>query len=262
MLLLRFWLDEACYALDARRILRVEPLTRLRALPRAPQWVAGLRAAAHGTVPVIDLAALLLGRPSRPLISTRIAMVEYRHAHASYRLGLLLERAVETFRADATAFQESGLRTPETPCLGPVLVEPDGVTVQWVSVDALLDERVRVRLFDATESSAALDAPPDAHTDMDRHADTDSRRASAAPPNAGDGPNLGSGALARAAATAGADPDPARPDGGKVKESMPAQGSGLLAHPAASGPGTGASARAPDSDEHRLPPTMPPGGPA
>ncbi|MDN0085179.1 chemotaxis protein CheW, partial [Crenobacter sp. SG2305] len=64
MLSLLFRIEPDHYALDSREIVEVRPLCRLKQLPGAPAWVAGLFEHAGAPVPVIDLCALALGRPA------------------------------------------------------------------------------------------------------------------------------------------------------------------------------------------------------
>ena len=73
---------------------------------------------------------------------------------AARRLGVLIERATDTLRADAAAFQPSGVDLPEGRYLGPVLDTDDGL-VQWVRVDQLLTDAARALLFDAARDAMA-----------------------------------------------------------------------------------------------------------
>lgn len=149
-LFLLFRIGADRYVLDAACIRQVLPLQPLKQLPSAPGWVAGMLAGWAESVPVIDLSALAIGRPSNAVTSTRIVLVDYRPAgsSAAHTLGLMLERATETVHRDPSAFVPSGLDNPGARYLGPVLNEPDGM-VQWVGVDELLPEDVRAMLFPA-----------------------------------------------------------------------------------------------------------------
>ena len=150
MLYLIFSLGADRYALDATEVLAMLPVPVLKSLPGTPAWVAGLAHDALGAYPVIDLAALTLSRPSRRVMSTRLALVDYASVGGSAkRLGLIVERATSTLRAADDAFEPAGIATPESPFLGPVLRVEGGV-IQRITIASLLPTAVSERLFAET----------------------------------------------------------------------------------------------------------------
>lgn len=152
MLFLIFSLDADRYALEASEILEILPVPALKNLPGTPAWVAGLASDAAGTFPVIDMAALTLSRPSHRVLSTRLALLAYPHADGQpRRLGVLIERATATLRAEESDFEPLGIATPEAPYLGPVLQTASGM-IQRVGIVDLLPDWVCERLFAAEAS--------------------------------------------------------------------------------------------------------------
>ncbi|MGU7851128.1 chemotaxis protein CheW [Burkholderia orbicola] len=152
-LFLMFELDGERYALDAAGIDEVLPLAVMKAVPGAPDWIAGLLMRGGQPVPVIDVPMLALGRRAQALRSTRLVMVRHRAGHAGQddgerTIGLIVERATQTMRIDRAAFRASGISTARTRWLGRVANTPDGV-VQQVSVPDLVDDVARLYLFDA-----------------------------------------------------------------------------------------------------------------
>ncbi|MEO4046775.1 chemotaxis protein CheW [Pseudomonas sp. CAU 1711] len=149
-LFLLFAVGAERYALEAREVAEVLPLRRLRPLPRAPAWVAGLLAHRGELLPVLDLSQLLLDQAAARRTSTRLALVHYRVADAGEArlLGLILEHAGETLRCAAQDFRDYGLDNPEARYLGPVYQDARGL-VQRVRVADLLDYAVRALLFPA-----------------------------------------------------------------------------------------------------------------
>ncbi|WP_337056373.1 chemotaxis protein CheW [Pseudomonas sp. USHLN015] len=143
-LYLLFGMGSDRYALDVRDVLEVMPLRRLKRLPEAPAWVAGVFDWRGAPVPVLDLGALAFGEPARPRTSTRLVMVR----HAGHSLGLVLEQATETLRCQPEEFQDYGLDGGEARYLGPVLRSAQGL-VQRVEVAELLGEEARALLFPA-----------------------------------------------------------------------------------------------------------------
>ena len=147
MLYVQFQLDDQRYALETGRLIEVVPFVELRALPRAPGYVAGLFDYRGSTVPVIDLTALALGRRSRDLHSTRILVLDYRPADGGSRaLGLLAERVVETLKLAPEAFHEVGVEIPDAHYLGRVARDERGL-LQTIEAQALLGPEVEALLF-------------------------------------------------------------------------------------------------------------------
>ena len=147
-LFLLFRIGSERYALRATEVAEVLPRLPLKPIARAPQWVAGVFAYRGAVVPVIDLSALTFGHPAEARTSTRLVLVHYRpdDSQPAQWLGLILEQATDTLRCNPEDFQPYGLDNREAPYLGPVREDAQGL-VQWVRVNDLLDEAVRVLLF-------------------------------------------------------------------------------------------------------------------
>jgi chemotaxis-related protein WspB len=64
-------------------------------------------------------------------------------------VGLIAEHATEMLRREPTEFVESGIRLPNAPYLGPILMDPHG-PIQWVHEQRLLSGRLREALFNET----------------------------------------------------------------------------------------------------------------
>ena len=101
MLLLLFTLGNHRYALEARKVIEVVPLAELKAVPRAPHFVAGILNYRGVPVPVLDLTQMNQASPSRACMSTRIILVNYITDNATpHILGLMAERVTETVKTD------------------------------------------------------------------------------------------------------------------------------------------------------------------
>lgn len=143
-LYLLFSLGHDRYALAVHDIIEVLPLRRLKAMPESPSWVSGVFERRGELVPVLDLAARVLGRPAQALASTRLVLVHYRPAQRT--LGLLLEQATDTQRLAAEAFRDSGLDSGAAPYLGPAQGTGRSL-VQRIEVTGLLPDDVCAQLF-------------------------------------------------------------------------------------------------------------------
>ncbi|WNW11395.1 chemotaxis protein CheW [Pseudomonas sp. DTU_2021_1001937_2_SI_NGA_ILE_001] len=161
-LFLLFRIGEERYALQAREIAEVLPRVKLKVIPDAPAWVAGIFAHRGEIVPVIDISALSSGIPAPARTSTRMVLVNYRYdaQHPAQLLGLILEQATDTLRCPASQFKAYGLDNRLAPYLGPVREDEAGL-LQWIRVDELLSEPVRELLYpvEAPDIEHLEDAP-------------------------------------------------------------------------------------------------------
>jgi chemotaxis-related protein WspB len=147
MLFLLFQLGDVRYALEASRVIEVTPLLALEPLPQAPKGVAGVFNYRGRPVPAVDLCEWTLGRPARPLLSTRIIIVNYPDARGTcHLLGLVAERATELLRKDAGELRDAGLQIGQAPYLGPIFMDSRGA-VQCLDERRLLSEPVCDLLF-------------------------------------------------------------------------------------------------------------------
>jgi chemotaxis-related protein WspB len=147
MLLLLFKLGDDRYALETKDVVEVLPLVNWKTIPGAPAGVAGVFNYHGAPVPLIDLAELALGTPSRARMSTRIVLVNYvEEAGGTHLLGLLTEHVAETIRREEADFADPGVATPAAPYLGPVTTDARGI-IQRVEVRHLLPAGVREILF-------------------------------------------------------------------------------------------------------------------
>ncbi|MFA7892384.1 chemotaxis protein CheW [Pseudomonas putida] len=142
-LYLQFHLGDQRFALSVQDVIKVLPRQPLKPVLQAPHWVAGILAHRGQLVPVVDLAALCVGRPALQRTSTRLVLVRYRSA---LQLGLILEHATETLRCRADEFKPYGVDNDPAPYLGPVRQDAQGM-VQRIEVDQVLPEAVHRVLY-------------------------------------------------------------------------------------------------------------------
>ncbi|MEH6413495.1 chemotaxis protein CheW [Pseudomonas sp. CGJS7] len=154
VLFLVFHLDRDRYAIEAARVISVLPLVETKAIPRAPEAVAGLFDYRGELLPLIDLCRIALGRAARPVLSTRIIVAEYRDSAGRPRkLGLIGEQVLQTVRLAEADFQESGVDHPDTAYLGPVAADARGA-LQRVRIEHLLPESLYELLFQPRTADA------------------------------------------------------------------------------------------------------------
>jgi chemotaxis-related protein WspB len=144
MLFLLFHLDRDRYLLDAREVVEVLPFIDMMQVPQAPPAVGGIFNYRGTMVPAIDLAQVMLHRPARARLHTRIILVQYPDERgAPQLLGLIAEQVTETVRRESGDFKASGVAVPH---LGTVAMDDQG-WAQRIQVGELLPGPLRQLLF-------------------------------------------------------------------------------------------------------------------
>lgn len=140
MLTLICYIGKDRYAIEARRVVEVVPLVELKAIARSPEYVAGLLNYRGQIIPVIDLSQLLTSQPSRPVLSTRIIIVEYKSDNQTpYLLGLIAERLSDTLDIATREWINPGIQLDEAQYLGDIITDDQGM-IQYLQVESLLSE--------------------------------------------------------------------------------------------------------------------------
>jgi chemotaxis-related protein WspB len=150
MKVLVFHIGADRYALPLACIRRVLPLMALKAVPGAPDVVAGLMNLHGDAIPVIDTARLGSGVAAARQVDTRIVLVDYRApGGAVHALALIAERVLGVQAVDDAALAPAGVLA--APYLDRVAGDAQGI-VQLVEPDRMLPDALRAMLFQ--------DAPP------------------------------------------------------------------------------------------------------
>jgi chemotaxis-related protein WspB len=131
MLHLVFQLDADRFVLPARAVHEVLPLVTLRALPGARAGLVGLINYRGQAVPVLDVALVMLGRPSVRRVSTRLWIVDHPAAPGQ-RLALMVERATAMVAKEPGEFSPAGGPLAGAACLGPVAPDAGGMLQQLI----------------------------------------------------------------------------------------------------------------------------------
>ncbi|GGX84877.1 chemotaxis protein CheW [Massilia dura] len=145
MKVLVFHIGPDRYGLPLAAIRSVMPLMALKALPGAPEAVAGLMNL-HGTgIPVIDVALIGGGAAAARRADTRIVLVDYTGPDgAVHPLGLVTERVLGVRDVDDAALASAGVLA--APFLDRVAGDAQGI-VQLVAPDRMLPDALRALLF-------------------------------------------------------------------------------------------------------------------
>lgn len=145
MKVLVFHIGPDRYGLPLAAIRSVMPLMALKAMPGAPDAVAGLMNL-HGTgIPVLDVSRIAGGDPAARRIDTRIVLVDYTGPDkAVHALGLVTERVLGVQDVDDTALAPAGVLA--APFLDRLAGDAQGL-VQLVEPDRMLPDALRAVLF-------------------------------------------------------------------------------------------------------------------
>lgn len=140
MLVLTFQVAEAPFAVAVARVVEVVPRVALRALPHAPDYLAGLLHYRGKAVPVVDLGARIAGAPCAGRLDTRIILVDVGGEdarRATGLIGMIAERVEDVRSVDEAnaALPSSGLEGAAY--LGAVY-RVEGDLVQMIEPDRIL----------------------------------------------------------------------------------------------------------------------------
>jgi chemotaxis-related protein WspB len=151
MLFLLCRLGSERYALSTQQIVEVLPLVEWKTIPYATTGILGVFNYHGQIVPLLDLTMFVAQQPSRMLMSTRIILISLTERSAdsdeeAQLIGLVAEEVTRTINASPSDFTEAGVDAHESPYLGPVLSDSEGI-IQFIEVLDLLPDRVRDQLF-------------------------------------------------------------------------------------------------------------------
>ena len=151
MLLLLFEINNGRYALDAKQIIEIVPLVKLKAIPTTPDYVAGLMNYRGEGIPVIDLNQLVESVSYEDLLSTRMIVVKYPVKDKGDRhLALIANNVTETISTKLTKPPPSGVLMDKSLYGGEITPDTNDM-IQWFDIKKILPEKEITLLFDEEE---------------------------------------------------------------------------------------------------------------
>ncbi len=158
MLLLTFTVAGEPYALNVAAVVELVPRVPLRAVPHAPDYLAGLLEYRGEVVPVVDLGVLLGSNRSGDKLSTRIILVAAARGRAdrddarnpgsapapapaarTRRAGLIAEQVIDLVEVAPEQVTPAPVRLDRAPYLN-AIARTDRGFMPLVGVEALLFE--------------------------------------------------------------------------------------------------------------------------
>ena len=146
MLFVQFKVNDNKYILDVEDIVEIVPYVKLKRIPKAPDYVAGLLNYRGGSVPVLDVCRLMSDMPCEAKLSSRIALVNFRDDNHTICIGLLIEHLTETVRYEESDFSDTGVTVEESAYLGKVVID-DNRIVQLVNISEIVPKEAHDILF-------------------------------------------------------------------------------------------------------------------
>lgn len=147
MMYLQFQLDQQRYVMTTRNVVTLLPVVRIQAIPNMPEYILGVINYHGESVPVIDLARLILNRAANSYLSTRIVIVEIEINTGEKKLtGLMIEKATEVIKIQESEFKASSLTKDQAPYIRSTYADSSGI-VHSISPEALLSPADRQLLF-------------------------------------------------------------------------------------------------------------------
>jgi chemotaxis-related protein WspB len=114
MFMLLFYCGDHGFALDSQSVVEIFPKVKLKKVPQAPDYLAGLLNYGGTHIPVIDICQVIEKRPSSASMHTRLILVE---ASPNQRIAILAEKVTETIELEEAQFIDSGLHVEGLPFL-------------------------------------------------------------------------------------------------------------------------------------------------
>ncbi len=152
MLMLLFYVENERYAIQTNSVVEIVPLVALKKLQSAPETGVQVFNYRNQIVPVIDLCQLIHGYPCRPLLSTRIILVNQQDKNEVLHLfGLLAERVTETIDKKEADFFDPKMTGDLAPYLEKIITDKQGM-IQCVRLDYLLPSSQTVNLLPESQA--------------------------------------------------------------------------------------------------------------
>ena len=151
MLLLLFKIENGRYALDIKQIVEIAPLVKLKKIPVAPDFVAGLMNYRGEGVPVIDLGKFIDDVSAKNNFSTRVIIVENPFkGHQDKYIGLIASNVTETIKTNMTKAPSTGVLMDKSLYKGNEAPDTEDM-IQWFDLKKMLPEDEINALFEEEE---------------------------------------------------------------------------------------------------------------
>lgn len=134
MSMLLFYVGENGYAIDSRYILRIVPQVELKKRPFMPFYIAGFLNLGGKAIPIIDFSQLIEQRATRPLLLSRIILLQILQSGSERILGVLGEKVKDLLPVELEEFSQADFSFAPFPYLSQILSTNHEV-IQYLDVE-------------------------------------------------------------------------------------------------------------------------------
>jgi len=153
MLLLLFEIENSRYALDINQVVEVAPLVKLKKIPVAPDFVAGLMNYRGDGIPVLELGKLIDDVPAENKFSTRIIIVKSPFkAQQGKFIGLIASNVTESIKSKMTKPPSTGILIDASFYDGEDAPDTKDM-IQWFDLRKMLPENEINALFEEEQDT-------------------------------------------------------------------------------------------------------------
>ena len=151
MLLLLFKTNNNRFALNINQVVEVTPLVKLKKIPVAPGFIAGLMNYRGDGIPVLDLGEFIDGVPSENKFSTRIIIIRnpFKTNQDKY-IGLVASNVTETIKTNMTKPPSTGVLMDKSLYDGEETPDMEEM-IQWFDLKKMLPEHAIDLLYEEEE---------------------------------------------------------------------------------------------------------------
>jgi chemotaxis-related protein WspB len=146
VLFLIFKIENEKYAIPAKEIVEVVDLVHFTKIPQTPGYIKGLMNYRGKVLPVIDLPFLFLKRDFKPMLSTRIILMNYKVKKRIEIIGVVAENITETLNFDKNSIKKSGIKLDTLPYLGKVISNNNEI-IHILEITKILPKELKNSLF-------------------------------------------------------------------------------------------------------------------
>ena len=139
--------------MDCNEVVEVAPLVKLKKIPVAPDFVAGLMNYRGAGIPVLDLGKFIDDVPAENKFSTRIIIVKNPFkAHRNKCIGLIASNVTESIKTNITKPPSTGILIDTSWSAGEDAPDTKDM-IQWFDLRKTLPEHEISALFEEEQDT-------------------------------------------------------------------------------------------------------------
>ena len=150
----KFNIDQYRYVLPVVDMVEIIPYVKLKKSSKLLEYIAGQCSYRGILVPVIDLCSLIIKKPCKKKLSTRILIIAVTETNSTDKMvGLMVEKATEIVKVEEDSFMDAGIYKKDLPYVGPVISDSSGL-ISRIYISEILSRVDYKNLFSAPVKTA------------------------------------------------------------------------------------------------------------